>query len=250
MSRHLVILPTFGERENLGTLLPRLLGADSARDVLVVDDDSGDGTPLLVQAMPEYDDRLHLLTRPAKSGYASAIVEGLRFALNNGYDRVVQMDADFSHDPDDIPLLLRALEGAADMVIGSRYTSGGGVRNWPKRRRFLSRFGARYATLFTGLPVTDPTAGFRAINRRLLTGVDWLRLRSGGYSFQVELNYACWKLGYKIREVPIVFTERRQGQSKMSAGIIVEAVWRVPLLRFVSPRRYGLPADQTHNFSG
>jgi len=224
-----VVVPTYDERENVEVLLPALLGLRPRVSVLVVDDGSPDGTGDAVEAVAAREPRVGLLRRAGKLGLGTAYVEGFARALAEGADRVVQMDADFSHDPRDVPRLLAAL-GHADLVIGSRYCRGGGTRNWGLGRRLVSRGGSFYARLLLGLPVQDVTGGFKAWRAELLRKVLRDRVRSEGYGFQIEMTLRAHRRGARIREVPIVFEDRRVGQSKMSGAIFREAVLMVPRL--------------------
>lgn len=224
-----VVTPTYNERETIGALLSRLRGLAEPPEVLVVDDGSPDGTAAHVTDFAAADPGVHLLARPGKAGLASAYVAGFSRALALGAERVVQMDADLSHDPDDVP---RLLASAADLALGSRYVSGGGTRNWPVHRRALSRFGSFYARSWLGLPWHDLTGGFKAWRRPALEQALSRPMRSDGYAFQVEMTLRAVEAGFTIDELPIVFTERAGGRSKMSARVALEAAWLVPTLRF------------------
>jgi dolichol-phosphate mannosyltransferase len=232
--RSLVILPTFNERGNLPQIVPAVLAQSSELDVLVVDDNSPDGTGQVADALAAADPRVSVLHRKAKQGLGTAYVTGFQWALRRGYTRVFEMDADFSHDPEDVPRLLAAAEDA-DLVIGSRWVPGGGTRNWSLLRRCISRGGSLYAGLVLGLPVRDATSGFKCFRAETLTVLDLDSVHSNGYSFQVELNYQCFKRGLRIREVPIVFVDRRVGESKMSSHIVFEAMLMCWKLRFQRP---------------
>jgi len=226
----LVIIPTYNEAGNLPELIPRVL-AQGPFDVLVVDDNSPDGTGALAGDLAErWPSRIKVLRRPGKLGLGSAYVEGFRHALEAGYTHVFEMDADFSHDPASLPALRAALD-RADVVLGSRYAPGGGTRHWPLWRQAVSRGGSRYAGLVLGLPVRDLTGGFKGFRRRALAQLDLDAIRSNGYSFQIEVTYRCHRQGLRIVEVPIVFEERRAGQSKMGWRIIAEALLLVWVLR-------------------
>ena len=225
--RALVVIPTYDERENIPLVLDAVLAASDA-DVLVVDDGSPDGTAGVVRADPRFGRRVHLLERAGKSGLGAAYRAGFRWALEpeRGYDRVVQMDADLSHPPQVVPRLLDALDHV-DVAVGSRYTHGGGVQDWPWSRRAISWAGNLYVRLVLGLPVRDATAGFKAFRAEALRAIDVLDSRSDGYSFQIENTWRAARLGLTIAEVPIVFTDRTHGSSKMSAAIVAEALVRV-----------------------
>ena len=219
----LVIIPTYNERENIGEMIGRLLELPCAVDVLVVDDGSPDGTADVVRAWMERDPRIHLLERPRKLGLGSAYRDGFRYALDHGAEFIFEMDADFSHDPAAIPRFLEAARDA-DLVLGSRYLDGKvTVVNWPLDRLILSYSANLYSRIITGLPVHDATGGFKCFRRRALEAIRLDRVASDGYAFQIEMSFKCWKKGFRIREIPIVFTDRRAGVSKMSTSIIVEA---------------------------
>ncbi len=222
----LVVVPTYNEAENIRDLLKAVLEKAPKVEVLVVDDHSPDGTADIVREVQQTEPRVHLLERPGKQGLGTAYVAGFKYALAHGYDAVMEMDADFSHDPADIPRFLEALK-EADVVLGSRYLNGVSVVNWPLRRLMLSYTANRYAALVTGVPLRDLTGGFKAIRREVLEAVGLDNLESDGYAFQIELTVRAWYLGFKIVEIPIVFWERRKGASKMSKRIIWEAAWRV-----------------------
>ena len=227
----LVIVPTYNERENIEPLLDRLLALPCGLEVLVVDDHSPDGTAALVEARQAKEPRLHLLRRPGKLGLGSAYRDGFRYALERGAEYVFEMDADFSHDPDAIAAFLEEARDC-DLVLGSRYLHGKvTVVNWPLSRLILSYSANLYARWITGLPVNDCTGGFKCFRRRALESVRLDRVRSDGYAFQIEMTYKCWKRGMRIREIPIVFVDRRAGVSKMNRRIIWEALWVVWWLR-------------------
>ena len=223
----LVITPTYNERESITELVGRLFDAAGDRvDLLVIDDGSPDGTAELVKELQATDDRVHLEQRPGKQGLGTAYVKGFKWAIERGYDSVVEMDADLSHDPADVPRLLDALDDA-DLVIGSRYVPGGGVSNWGRGRRLLSSAGNVYARLWLGYRVKDSTAGFRAYRTTALATQNLDTIRSEGYGFQIEMTRRFHRAGLRIREVPITFTERALGHSKMSRRIVVEALLAV-----------------------
>ena len=230
--KFLVVIPTYNERMNIRALLPQVLAQDPRLHVLVVDDGSPDSTASEVRsAARRHRGRVHLLERGAKLGLGTAYVQGFQWGLDRGYDSFVQMDADFSHDPLSLPLMLRSLDGL-DVVVGSRYLGGKvSVVNWPLRRLALSMGASWYVRAVTGLPLSDCTAGFKAWKRAVLESLDLARVRSDGYSFQIEMNYKAWKKGFKLGEVPIIFVDRTEGTSKMGVAIIREAVWRVWALR-------------------
>lgn len=226
----IVIIPTYNERENLGPLIAAILAIVPAIHVLVVDDNSPDGTGRLADELAAAEPRVKVLHRAGKQGLGTAYVAGFEYALVHGYERVVEMDADFSHRPEDLPRLLDAAAGA-DVVIGSRNVPGGRTINWSPLRRLISKGGSHYARLVLGLPIHDCTSGFKCFRRAALAALDLGRLRSNGYAFQVEVNYACARAGLRLAEVPIVFPDRVRGASKMSAHIIWEAASLVLRLR-------------------
>ena len=229
----LIIIPTYNEKENLGPLLEAIYEIRPDIHVLVVDDNSPDGTGQLVAEWadsPQYEGRLFLLRRAGKLGLGTAYIAGFRWALARSYRRILEMDADFSHNPRYLPDLLAAAE-EADLVLGSRYVPGGGVKNWGFWRRFLSRGGSLYARVLLGLPYQDLTGGFKCFRREVLETLDLGAVRSNGYSFQIELTYRAHCKGFKIKEVPIIFEDREVGKSKMSKNIFLEAVLMVWKLR-------------------
>lgn len=226
----LIIIPTYNERENLTPLVQAALRAAPSAGVLVVDDNSPDGTGELARSLANADPRIRVLHRERKLGLGSAYIAGFHHALRHGHDAVCQMDADFSHNPDDLPRLLAALTHA-DVAIGSRWKRGGGAEDWPLTRRLISRGGSLYARLMLGVPVSDLTAGFVCYRRSALERVDLNKLQAGGFGFQVEMKYACARAGLRLVEVPIVFRDRVRGRSKMSQRIFLEALLLVPRLR-------------------
>lgn len=227
----LVIVPTYNERENIGELLERLMALPYGLEVLVVDDQSPDGTGELVAERAAQEPRIHLLRRAGKLGLGSAYREGFRYALDHGAEYIFEMDADFSHDPSAIGEFLENAQ-EVDLVLGSRYLHGVTVVNWPLERLILSFMANLYTRVITGLPVKDATGGFKCFRRRALEGIRLDRVRSDGYAFQIEMSFKCWKRGFTIREIPILFVDRRAGVSKMNKKIIWEAagmVWRLRL---------------------
>jgi dolichol-phosphate mannosyltransferase len=233
MSKTLVIIPTYNEADNIGRLIPAVLGQDPGIDVLVVDDASPDGTAGCVRDLSDHGSRVHLFERPEKMGLGSAYVEGFRFALRNSYEFIFEMDADFSHSPKEIPNFLRLMD-QYDLVIGSRYIDGVRVLNWPIQRLLLSYFANVYSRIMTGLPLHDATGGFKCYRRRVLEAIDLDKIHSNGYAFQIEISYKVWKKGFRIKEIPIVFLDRRVGNSKMSKNIIYEAFFMLWKLRLQS----------------
>jgi dolichol-phosphate mannosyltransferase len=228
--RILVIIPTYNEAPGIGNVLDKTLTAEPSLEILVVDDNSPDQTAKMVQSHPAFHRRVHLVKREGKLGLGSAYKEGFRWATARGFDTCIQIDADLSHDPADVPRLIEALENGADAAIGSRYSGGVRVMNWPQDRLFLSLGASRLVRALTGLPLTDVTSGFKAIRCSALQRLEWDRFTTEGYGFQVELHFFLWKSGARLVEVPIVFTERRSGETKMTVGIAAEAAWRVVTL--------------------
>lgn len=233
--RVLVVVPTYNERINVPQIVPAILSQDPHVHVLVVDDNSPDGTGELADQLAAENPRVHVLHRGRKEGLGKAYLAGFRWALDCGYDLIFEMDADFSHDPRFLPTFLDAIQDA-DLVIGSRYKSGVNVINWPISRLLLSIGANQYARLVTGLPLTDSTGGFKCFRRRVLEAIPLERVRSNGYAFQIEMSFLAWRKGFRIREIPIVFTDRVEGQSKMNGKIVREAVWMVWWLRLRSLR--------------
>ncbi len=230
-----VVVPTYNERENLASLVSAVRSVldESAPDhtILVVDDSSPDGTGELAEELAAADTHVKVLHRSEKQGLGPAYIAGFRRALDGGAGLIVEMDADFSHDPSYLASMLEAARDA-DLVLGSRYVKGGGVRNWGIVRRFVSRGGCLYAQAVLGAPIRDLTGGFKCFRREVLEAIDFAHVRAQGYAFQVELTYRALQMGFRVVEVPIVFTERRAGHSKMSRRIVLEAAWMVPSLRY------------------
>ncbi len=231
--RALVVVPTYNERQNLQLIVSSVLVQDARLDVLVVDDSSPDGTGLLADEIAAAEPRVHVLHRQKKEGLGRAYLAGFAWALTRPYDAIFEMDADFSHDPKYLPDFLTAAADA-DLVIGSRYKSGVNVINWPMSRLLLSYFANIYARTVTGLPLTDSTGGFKCFRREVLAAIPLEAVKSNGYAFQIEMSFRAWKRGFRIREIPIVFTDRVEGQSKMSKRIVREAIWMVWWLRLQS----------------
>ena len=231
--RMLVVVPTYNERTNVSQVVPAVLAQDPCIEVLVVDDNSPDGTGQIADQLASDDARVHVLHRGGKEGLGKAYIAGFRWALERGYDLVFEMDADFSHDPRFLPKLIEAVQDA-DLVIGSRYKTGVNVINWPISRLLLSLGANQYARWVTGLPLTDSTGGFKCFRRRVLEAIPLDRVRSNGYAFQIEMSFLAWKRGFRLKEIPIVFTDRVEGQSKMNKKIVREAVWMVWWLRLRS----------------
>ena len=238
--RNLVIIPTYNEIENISAMIDKVFSLDGGFDLLVIDDGSPDGTAEVVrQRQAEYPQRLHLLQRSGKLGLGTAYLRGFEWAMEHGYDYMFEMDCDFSHNPDDLLRLYAAAEEGYDVVVGSRYVKGVNVVNWPMSRLLMSYFASKYVRLVTRMKVCDATAGFVCYSRRALETMDLAEIRMKGYGFQIEMKYTAWRLGLRIKEVSIVFTERREGVSKMSGGIFGEAlfgVMRLPLRRIRARR--------------
>jgi dolichol-phosphate mannosyltransferase len=226
LGRVLVVIPTYNEAESLEPVTGRLRAAVPEADVLVVDDGSPDGTGEIADRLAAADPAVHVLHRSEKAGLGAAYIAGFRWALADGYDVVVEMDSDGSHAPEELPRLLTALR-EADLVIGSRWVPGGQIRNWPLYRQVISIGGSTYARLLLRFPVRDSTSGYRAFRRQVLEEVKLDEVASQGYCFQIDLAWKTWRSGFRVREVPITFTEREVGRSKMSRAIVVEALWRV-----------------------
>lgn len=233
MNKILVIIPTYNELENIRKIIPLVLQQDENIDILVVDDNSPDNTGKYVEEKSRVEPRVKILKRPGKMGLGTAYIAGFKFAIDNNYDFVFEMDADFSHDPKDIPAFLEAIKDA-DLVLGSRYINGVRVLNWPMKRLMLSYFASVYTRTITGLPVWDTTGGFKCFRIDVLKAINLDKIKSNGYSFQIEMSYKAYKKNFRIKEIPIVFTDRAKGTSKMSKKIVYEAVFMVWKLRFRS----------------
>ena len=241
MDKKVVIIPTYNEKENIEAILRKVFSLEGDYHVLVIDDGSPDGTAAIVKDLQTaFPERLHMIERAGKLGLGTAYLTGFKWALANGYDYVFEMDADFSHDPDDLPRLYKACaEEGADLAIGSRYCNGVSVVNWPIGRIVMSYYASVYVRMILGMKVYDTTAGFKCYSRKVLETIDLDNVQMKGYGFQVEMKYTAYKLGFKVREVPIIFINRRLGTSKMSGGIFGEAFWGVIRLKFrkIQPRR-------------
>ena len=235
-SKSLIIIPTYNERENVNAIIDAILNLDDDFNLLIVDDNSPDGTADIVRGLQNrYQGRLHLESRKGKLGLGTAYIVGFKWALKRDYSFIFEMDADFSHDPNDLPKLLKACsENNADLAIGSRYSNGVNVVNWPMSRVLLSYFASKYVRLITRMPIHDTTAGFKCYRRSVLEAIDFHKIRFTGYAFQIEMKFRSWKQGFKLQEVPVIFTDRKLGESKMSSGIIREAVFGVILLKIIS----------------
>ena len=231
--RKLVIIPTYNERENISAMIDKVFSLSEPFELLVIDDGSPDGTAAIVRRrQEEFPERLHLIERSGKQGLGTAYLTGFEWGLSRGFDLICEMDCDFSHNPDDLVRLCRAAEQGGDVVVASRYVEGVNVVNWPMSRLLMSYFASKYVRLVTGLPLHDATAGFVCYSRRALEAIDLHAIRMKGYGFQIEMKYTAWKLGMRLCEVPIIFTERRRGSSKMSSGIFGEALFGVLGLPF------------------
>jgi dolichol-phosphate mannosyltransferase len=229
----LIIIPTYNELENLPRLLPEVLSKEEGIHILIVDDNSPDGTAAFVENEMKNNNRIHLIERPSKQGLGTAYITGFKFAIQNGYDFIFEMDADFSHDPKEIPRFLDEIK-SADVILGSRYINGVNVINWPMRRLLLSWFANIYTRVITGMPLHDATGGFKCFRREVLEAIDLDRVTSNGYAFQIEMSFKAWKKGFKVKEIPIIFVDRVKGKSKMSKKIVREAVIMVWKLRIKS----------------
>ena len=234
MDRKLVIIPTYDEKENIEAIIRKVFSLDGEYNILVIDDGSPDGTASIVKALKsEFTTRLHIIEREGKLGLGTAYLTGFKWALREGYDFIFEMDADFSHNPDDLPRLLDACrEGGASLAIGSRYCNGVSVVNWPISRIVMSYFASVYVRMILRMKVYDTTAGFVCYRREVLEAMDLDGVKMKGYGFQIEMKYTAWRLGFKLREVSIIFINRQRGTSKMSGGIFSEAFWGVIGLRF------------------
>jgi dolichol-phosphate mannosyltransferase len=225
---NIVIIPTYKERENIEAIVKAIFSLKIGFDILIIDDNSPDGTASIVKDLQRTFTNLYLIERPGKLGLGTAYIAGFRWALEKGYDYVYEMDADFSHDPRDLEKLYKAcIEDGADLAIGSRYISGVNVVNWPLSRVLMSYFASIYVRLITGMKIMDTTAGFKCYKRSVLEHIRLDQIKSIGYGFQIEMKFKTWKMGYKIVEVPIIFTDRKLGASKMTGGIFNEALWGV-----------------------
>ena len=229
----LIIIPTYNELENLPRLLTEVLSKDNNIDMLFIDDNSPDGTAEFIENEQKNNNRIHLIKRQSKQGLGTAYIVGFKFALQRDYEVIFEMDADFSHDPNEIPRFLEEIKNS-DVVLGSRYKNGVNVINWPMRRLLLSWFANIYTRVITGMPLHDATGGFKCFKREVLEAIDLNRVKSNGYAFQIEMNFKAWKKGFNIKEIPIIFIDRVKGSSKMSKKIVREAVFMVWKLRFQS----------------
>lgn len=232
----LVIIPTYNELENIHDISKAIMELDGKFELLIIDDNSPDGTAAEVKKIQnEFPDRIHLIQRTGKLGLGTAYIEGFHYALVNGYQYVFEMDADFSHNPADLVRLYKACaEDGYDLTIGSRYITGVNVVNWPMGRVLMSFFASKYVQFITGMPIKDATAGFKCYTRKVLESIRLDKIKFIGYAFQIEMKFTAWKLGFRIKELPIIFTDRTKGTSKMNTGIFKEAVWGVIYMKFLS----------------
>jgi len=229
--RTLIIIPTYNEIENIEKIISSVLLQDKSIEILIVDDNSPDGTGTTVKNMKKTEKRIHIIERPDKMGLGTAYVTGFKWAVKNDYDYIFEMDADFSHDPNSLPTFLKEIENY-DLVIGSRYIKGVSVINWPMSRLILSYFANSYASIITGCPIKDLTGGFKCFRKEVLQALDLDKIHSDGYSFQIEVDLKVYSKGFRVKEIPIIFADRTEGKSKMSKKIVWEAIFMVWRLRF------------------
>ncbi len=234
MDKKIVIIPTYNEKENIEAIIRKVFSLSVHFDILIVDDGSPDGTGAIVKGLQQQFPALHILERTEKNGLGTAYIAGFKWCLEKGYEYVFEMDADFSHNPEDLPRLYDACKNGADMSIGSRYVTGVNVVNWPMSRVILSYFASKYVRMITSLPIHDTTAGFVCYRISVLKRIELDKIKFRGYAFQIEMKFTAWKHGFKLTEVPIIFTDRTLGQSKISKNIIREAVWGVLALKIKS----------------
>ncbi|MGL4364647.1 MAG: polyprenol monophosphomannose synthase [Bacteroidales bacterium] len=240
MKKQLAIIPTYNERENAEAIIRAVFSLSIPFDILIIDDGSPDGTADIVKRLQtEFNGRLHLLERTGKLGLGTAYILGFKWGLTNGYDYICEMDADFSHNPNDLIHLVEACNQGADLAIGSRYITGVNVVNWPMKRVIISYFGSAYVRFILGIKIRDMTAGFKCYTRQVLEVIDFERLQMKGYGFQIEMKYTAICLGFKVTEIPIIFVDRKLGSTKMSGGIFREALWGVFKLKFrkIKPKK-------------
>ncbi|MBN1119275.1 MAG: polyprenol monophosphomannose synthase [Bacteroidales bacterium] len=235
MSNALVIIPTYNEIENISKMISKVFSLPNDFHLLIIDDNSPDGTAQIVKdEQINYTGKLHILEREGKLGLGTAYITGFKWAIEKGYEYIFEMDADFSHNPEDLIILYEACKNGADLAIGSRYKSGVNVVNWPMGRVLMSYFASKYVKLITGMPINDTTAGFKCYRKKVLESINLDKIRFKGYAFQIEMKFTAWKMKFNIIEIPIVFTDRKEGKSKMSGGIFNEAFWGVIKLKFGS----------------
>jgi dolichol-phosphate mannosyltransferase len=241
MDRKVVIIPTYNEKENIEKIIRKVFSLEGSYHILIIEDGSPDGTGAIVKGLQaEFPDRLFMIERSGKLGLGTAYITGFKWSVEHSYDFIFEMDADFSHNPDDLPSLYKACaEEGADLAIGSRYSNGISVINWPIGRVIMSYYASVYVRSILGMKVYDTTAGFKCYRRKVLETIDLDKIRMKGYGFQIEMKYTTYRLGFKIKEVPIIFVDRKEGTSKMSSGIFGEAFWGVIKLKFrkIRPRK-------------
>jgi dolichol-phosphate mannosyltransferase len=231
----IVIIPTYNEKENIEAIIRKVFSLPGDFHLLIVEDNSPDGTAQIVKRlMTEFSEKLHIMERAGKLGLGTAYIDGFKWALEKGYQYIFEMDADFSHNPEDLVRLYDACANGADLAIGSRYISGINVVNWPMGRVLMSYYASAYVRLITGMRIKDTTAGFKCYKRKVLETIDFDRIKFKGYAFQIEMKFTTWKFGFNIIEVPIIFTDRKEGKSKMSGGIFSEAIWGVIRMKWRS----------------
>lgn len=249
MSKAIVIIPTYNEIENIEKMIEKVFSLPDKFNLLIIDDGSPDGTAKKVKDLQKkYPDNLFMVERKGKLGLGTAYITGFKWCLEHGYEYIFEMDCDFSHNPEDLTKLYHACQNGADLSIGSRYKSGVNVVNWPMGRVLMSYFASKYVRFITGLPIHDTTAGFKCYRRKVLSTIDLDKIRFKGYAFQIEMKFTAWKFGFKVEEVPIVFTDRQEGKSKMSGGIFNEAFWGVIKLKVSSWfRKYKMPENELAN---
>ncbi len=235
MNDAIVIIPTYNEIENIEKMIRKVFSLPDKFHLLIIDDGSPDGTASKVKELQkEYKDKLHIIERAGKLGLGTAYITGFHWCIDNHYEYIFEMDADFSHNPEDLSKLYSACKDGADLSIGSRYKSGVNVVNWPMGRVLMSYFASKYVRFITGLPIHDTTAGFKCYKKRVLEAIDLDKIKFKGYAFQIEMKFTAWKMGFQLKEVPIIFTDRQEGKSKMSGGIFNEAFWGVIKLKLSS----------------
>lgn len=246
MSKAIVIIPTYNEKENISRMIEKVFSLTEPFHLLIIDDGSPDGTASIVKDyQKKFKGSLHIVERQGKLGLGTAYIAGFKWCIAKGYDYIFEMDADFSHNPEDLIKLYGSCTNGADLSIGSRYKSGVNVVNWPMGRVLMSYFASKYVRFITGLPIHDTTAGFKCYRRIVLESIDLDKIRFKGYAFQIEMKFTAWKMGFKLNEVPIIFTDRQEGKSKMSGGIFNEAFWGVIKLKFSSFfKKYNKPHNE------
>jgi len=248
VSERVVIIPTYNEKENIENIIRYVFNLKPEFDIVIIDDGSPDGTGAIVKGLQKEFSQLHLIERSGKLGLGTAYITGFKWALENGYNYIFEMDADFSHNPDDLVRLYEACKNGADVSVGSRYVTGVNVVNWPMSRVLLSYFASKYVKFVTNMPIHDSTAGFVCYTRKVLETIDLDAVKFKGYAFQIEMKFTSWTLKFNIKEVPIIFTDRTLGTSKMSGGIISEALWGVVQLRLramtgkIKPKQHKIKA--------